>query len=198
MSPILVPRRLRSDAGGIPPRLTPRVVWSLLGETLLEWYEDRAPRLGAALAYYTVFALAPGLILIIALTALVLGKAAAQSQIIGEMQDLVGVAGAQAIRAAIESAGSAGEQPARHRPRRHHARVRTVGCLRGAAGRAEHHLGRHDQARAGRDRHRQGTVLVVHGGRRRRIPAARLPGRQRLAGGVRRSSSPSCCRCRRR
>ena len=108
MSPILVPRRLRSDAGGIAPRLTPGVVWSLLGETFHEWYEDRAPRLGAALAYYTVFALAPGLILIIGLTALVLGKTAAQSQIIGEMQDLVGVAGAQAIRAAIESAGSAG------------------------------------------------------------------------------------------
>ncbi len=91
-----------------PLHLTPAVVWSLLGETLHEWYEDRAPRLGAALAYYTVFAMAPGLILIIALTALVLGKAAAQSQIIGEMQDLVGVAGAQVIRAAIESAGSAG------------------------------------------------------------------------------------------
>jgi uncharacterized BrkB/YihY/UPF0761 family membrane protein len=29
------------------------VVWSLLGETLYEWFEDRAPRLGAALAYYT-------------------------------------------------------------------------------------------------------------------------------------------------
>jgi membrane protein len=108
VSPIHVPRHPRSGAGGIPPRLTPTVVWSLLDETLHEWYEDRAPRLGAALAYYTVFALAPGLILIIALTALVLGEAAAQSQIIGEMQDLVGVAGAEAIRAAIESAGSAG------------------------------------------------------------------------------------------
>jgi membrane protein len=93
---------------GLPPRLTPAVVWSLLGETLYEWYEDRAPRLGAALAYYTVFALAPGLIVIIAVTALVLGKAAAQGQIITEVQDLVGVAGAQAIGAAIDSAGSAG------------------------------------------------------------------------------------------
>jgi membrane protein len=55
-----------------------------------------------------VFALAPGLIVIIAVAALVLGKVAAQGQIIDEVQDLVGVAGAQAIQAAVESAGSAG------------------------------------------------------------------------------------------
>jgi len=102
------PRRSSPGVGGIPARLTPAVVWSLLGETLYEWYEDRAARLGAALAYYTVFALAPGLIVIIAVTALVLGKVAAQGQIIAEVQDLIGVAGAEAIRAAIESTGGKG------------------------------------------------------------------------------------------
>ena len=91
-----------------PPRLTPRVVWTLLGETVFEWYEDRAPRLGAALAFYTVFALAPGLIFIIALAALLLGKEAAEGQILNEVQDLIGFAGARAIQAAIESARSAG------------------------------------------------------------------------------------------
>ena len=108
MSPALVPDRRASNGADIPRRLTPAGVWALLGEALYEWYEDRAPRLGAALAYYTVFALAPGLIVIIAVTALVLGKAAAQGQIFEEVRDLVGIAGAQAIRAAIESAGSAG------------------------------------------------------------------------------------------
>src|SRR5438552_10764547 len=91
-----------------PPRLAPRVVWSLLVETVFEWSEDRAPRLGAALAFYTVFALAPGLIVIIALAALLLGREAAQGQIINQVQDLIGFAGAQAIQAAIESARSAG------------------------------------------------------------------------------------------
>jgi membrane protein len=91
-----------------PDGLTPRVVWSLLGETFIEWYEDRAPRLGAALAYYTVFALAPGLILIIALAGLLLGKEAAQGQILSQVQDLAGEAGADAVRAAIESARHAG------------------------------------------------------------------------------------------
>jgi membrane protein len=85
-----------------------RQIMSLLSETAGEWYEDRAPRLGAALAFYTVFALAPGLILIIALAAVVLGKEAAQGQIISQVQDLAGDAGAQAVHAAIESARSAG------------------------------------------------------------------------------------------
>jgi len=89
-------------------RLTPRVGWSLLSETFFEWYADRAPRLGAALAFYTVFALAPALILIIALAALLLGQEAAQSQIISQVEDLAGNAGAQAVQAAIESARSAG------------------------------------------------------------------------------------------
>jgi len=89
-------------------RLHPRVVSSLLGETCSEWYNDRAPRLGAALAYYTVFALAPGLILIISLAGVLLGEEAAQGQIISQVEDLAGEAGAQAVRAAIDSARNAG------------------------------------------------------------------------------------------
>ena len=104
-SPALRADRAQRERGA---RLTPRVVWALLGETFVDWYDDRAPRLGAALAFYTVFALAPGLILIIALAALLLGKEAAQAQIISQVQDLAGDAGAQVVRAAIESARSAG------------------------------------------------------------------------------------------
>jgi len=88
--------------------LAPRVVWSLVSETFFEWMEDRAPRLGAALAFYTVFALAPGLLVITALAALLLGKDAAQVQIIDQVQELVGFSGAQAVQAAIESARDAG------------------------------------------------------------------------------------------
>jgi membrane protein len=80
----------------------------LLTEALREWYEDRAPRLGAALAYYTVFALAPSLILIIAMAGLLLGQEAAQGQIVGEIQELVGRRAAEAIQATIENARSEG------------------------------------------------------------------------------------------
>jgi membrane protein len=60
--------------------------------------------LGAALAYYTVFALAPGLLLITAFAGLLLGQDAAQAQIIGQVQELVGFSGGQAVQAVIESA----------------------------------------------------------------------------------------------
>ena len=52
---------------------------SLLKEIFREWQEDGAPRLAAALAYYTTFSLAPLLILIIAIAGLVGGREAAQN-----------------------------------------------------------------------------------------------------------------------
>ncbi len=42
-------------------------MWSLLKTTFDDWYEDRAQRMGAALAYYTIFALTPGLVIVMAL-----------------------------------------------------------------------------------------------------------------------------------
>src|SRR5436190_14285597 len=41
--------------------------FSLLKQTFLEWLEDKAPQLGAALAYYTVFSLAPLVLLLLAI-----------------------------------------------------------------------------------------------------------------------------------
>jgi membrane protein len=106
---VLRERRRFAGRDRVPAfRPTPRVVWSLLGETFSEWNADRAPRLGAALAFYTVFALAPGLLLITALAGLLLGQDAAQAQIIGQIQELVGFSGARAVQAAIESARDAG------------------------------------------------------------------------------------------
>src|SRR5215813_7284813 len=78
-------------------------IWSLLGATFSDWYEDRAQRMGAALAYYTIFALAPGLVIVIALAGLVLGSAA-ESRIIGQIHELIGEQGAKAIEATVQSA----------------------------------------------------------------------------------------------
>ena len=82
--------------------------WRLLQDTALEWYEDRAQRLGAALAFYTLFALAPGLIILIALTGVFIGPQAAQGQIVEQIQYLIGRPGAEAIEATILSAREAG------------------------------------------------------------------------------------------
>jgi membrane protein len=78
-------------------------MWPLLRATMNDWYEDRAQRIGAALAYYTTFALAPGLVIVMALAGLMLGPGA-ESQIIGQFRELLGEQGATAIQATIRSA----------------------------------------------------------------------------------------------
>ena len=76
---------------------------SLLAATFRDWYEDRAQRLGAALAYYTIFALTPGLVLVIALAGFLLGQDA-EGQILGQIRELIGEQGAAAIEATTRSA----------------------------------------------------------------------------------------------
>ena len=83
-------------------------VWRLLRDTVGGWYEDRAQRLGAALAFYTLFALAPGLVILIPLTGVFLGPQAAQGHIVGQIEALIGRRGAEAIEATIVSAREAG------------------------------------------------------------------------------------------
>jgi membrane protein len=80
------------------------VVLSLVAATLREWYDDRAQRLGAALAYYTVFALAPGVVLVVAVAGLGLGPDRAQAQIVEQIGYLLGDEGARAIAAMLANA----------------------------------------------------------------------------------------------
>ena len=78
--------------------------WPLLKSTYAKWNEDHAQGLGAALAYYTVFSLAPLLMIVIAIAGLVFGQEAAQGQIMGQIQGLVGEDSAKAIQSMIEEA----------------------------------------------------------------------------------------------
>ncbi len=78
-----------------------KTVISLLKQTFTEWQEDKAPTLAAALAYYTVFSLAPLLIIVIAIAGLVFGADAAQGQIVTQLQSLIGKDGAQTIQELI-------------------------------------------------------------------------------------------------
>ena len=79
-------------------------IGALLRETVNAWMDDNAPRLGASLAFYTLLSLAPLLIVVVAVAALVFGQKAAQGQLIWEIQDLVGTEGARAIQGLIQSA----------------------------------------------------------------------------------------------
>jgi membrane protein len=78
-------------------------MWSLLRVTFSDWYEDRAQRMGAALAFYTIFALAPGLIIVLALAGLLIGPGA-ERQILAQLHELIGEQGTKAIEATIQSA----------------------------------------------------------------------------------------------
>ncbi len=81
-----------------------KVVWQLLKETVSEWNKDKVSRLAAALAYYTIFSLAPLLIIAIAIVGSIFGEAAARGQVVAQIQGLVGKDGAQFIQTAIQNA----------------------------------------------------------------------------------------------
>ena len=72
---------------------------AFLREVFDEWSKDDALSLGAALAYYTVFSMAPLLVLVIAIAGLVFGRADAQGEIVAQVQGTVGPAGAERSRA---------------------------------------------------------------------------------------------------
>ena len=79
-------------------------IWRLLKETFKEWNEDKASRLAAALSYYTVFSLAPLLIITIAIAGAVFGDDAARGEIVRQIQGLVSKDGAEVIQTALENA----------------------------------------------------------------------------------------------
>ena len=81
------------------------VVWGLVKRAAIKWNADDCLTLGAALAYYTVFSLAPVLVIAIAVAGAVFGQEAAQGEIVSQIRGLVGEEGASAIQSLIESAG---------------------------------------------------------------------------------------------
>jgi membrane protein len=76
-------------------------VWPVLKDTFSEWSNDKCARLGAALSYYTVFSLAPVLILVIAVAGVFLGREAAQGEIVKELGKILGLDAAKMVQAAI-------------------------------------------------------------------------------------------------
>jgi len=83
--------------------LSLKVIWKLLSATFSKWSDDHAQGLGAALAFYTVFSLAPLLLIAIAIAGLVFGQEAAEGQIFGQIRDLVGEDSAKTIQTILEN-----------------------------------------------------------------------------------------------
>jgi membrane protein len=79
-------------------------MWSLLKVTVLGFIADDAWSRGASIAYYTLFSLAPVLLVVVAVAGSVFGLEAAQGAIVAQLSGLMGRKTAEALQAMIESA----------------------------------------------------------------------------------------------
>jgi YihY family inner membrane protein len=78
--------------------------WQIFLAAANAWMDDYAPSMGAALSYYTLFSLAPLLVLIIAIAGMVFGQDAAQGAIIAQFQSIMGKQGAMALQGLLKAA----------------------------------------------------------------------------------------------
>jgi membrane protein len=76
----------------------------LFKQTFREFSDDKAPRLGAALAYYMIFSIAPLLLIAVAIAGFVLGRKAVQGQVAQQLADVFGETTAKALEQMIRSA----------------------------------------------------------------------------------------------
>jgi membrane protein len=83
--------------------------WALLRDTVSSWIDDDASTFGAALAYYTLFSIAPLLLIVIALAGMVFGEQAARGGVIDELRGLMGDDGARAVESLLASVNRDGE-----------------------------------------------------------------------------------------
>ena len=85
-----------------------KAIWGLMFDAANGWLDHRASRTGAALAFYTVFSLAPVLTLSIAIAGFFFGEAAARGEIVGQIGDLVGPQGAELVQSVLRNASRPG------------------------------------------------------------------------------------------
>ncbi|HMC94870.1 MAG TPA: YihY/virulence factor BrkB family protein [Polyangia bacterium] len=82
--------------------------WRLVREAASGWSDDKAPRMGAALSYYTIFSLAPVLLMAIAVAGLVFGTRAAEGKIVEQFGGLLGVGAANVVQTMLEKVSNRG------------------------------------------------------------------------------------------
>jgi len=84
-------------------------VGDLLKAAAVNWVKDYAQSMGAALAFYTIFSIAPLLLIVIAIAGALFGEEAARGEIYGQLQGLLGSHGATAVQDLLESVGQRSE-----------------------------------------------------------------------------------------
>jgi membrane protein len=94
---------------GIPARAgVAREILSLMKKTVFAWINDYAPSMGAALAYYTMFSIAPLLLIVITIAGWVFGPEAARGEIVEQLSGLMGEDGAKAAEGMLAAVGKSG------------------------------------------------------------------------------------------
>lgn len=85
-------------------KMTSFEFWQTIKKAGLDWMDHKAPRLAAALAYYTILSLAPLLVIAVAVAGFVFGEDAARGQVVEQFRGMVGQSGAEAIQSLLEHA----------------------------------------------------------------------------------------------
>src|SRR5262245_50398116 len=80
--------------------------WNLVKAAVIQWIEDQPFQLAASLSYYTLFSLAPLLVIAIAIAGFAFGREAAEQQIVGTLQNMIGQQSAEAVQGMIQNASS--------------------------------------------------------------------------------------------
>ena len=83
--------------------MTLKRLWHLMIESVKRWHADYAQSMGAALAYYAMFSIAPLLLIVIALTGVLLGPEVIRGEIFSQLRGLMGDDGASAVQQLLES-----------------------------------------------------------------------------------------------
>jgi membrane protein len=84
--------------------ISPKHLFRLFVKAGKAWSDDFAPSMGAAISYYTVFSMAPLLIIIIAMAGAVFGREAVQGMIVAQLSGLVGEEGAKMVQTVVANA----------------------------------------------------------------------------------------------
>ena len=84
-------------------------IWPLVKQAATAWVDDFAPSMGAAIAYYTMFSLAPLLLIAIAVAGLVFGQEVASGEVLAQLRGMMGEQGAQAVQGMLEAASEPGK-----------------------------------------------------------------------------------------
>jgi membrane protein len=83
--------------------MTYRTILALFKRTYSDWDDDNAPRLGAALAFYTILSISPLVILVLAIVSLIFNRSSAQAHLLSQARSLVGMEGASTIQSLLEA-----------------------------------------------------------------------------------------------